>query len=137
MQTLAPNTTFDSRRTRSPTRSSASSHRSRSVSPVGLTIAPRQAQLAAHMASTATSGVGQVVATANATHSGAEQALATTTHTAGSIEGVVREHIQRLQEDTSRAVDDVIRHLATELTATTSGSVEQSELHTREMVDTL
>ena len=89
------------------------------------------------MASTAASGVGQIVATANATRSGAEQALAAATHTASSIEGVVREHIQRSQEDTSRAVDDVIHHLATELTAATSRSVEQSELHTREMVDTL
>ena len=71
------------------------------------------------MASTAASGVGQVVATADAMHSVAEQALATTTHATRSIEGIVREHIQRLQEDTSRVVDDVIHRLTTELTATT------------------
>lgn len=34
-------------------------------------------------------------------------------------------------------VDDIIHRLAMEMTAATAGSIEQSEQHTREMVDTL
>lgn len=60
-----------------------------------------------------------------------------TSHAAGLIEGIVREHVQRSQEDTSRAVDDIVHRLATGMMAATAGSLEQSELHTRGMVDTL
>lgn len=93
-QMLAPNTMFNTRRTRSPSRSSAGSRRSRSVFPVGLTILQWQVQLAAHIASTAASGVEQVVAMANAMHNVAEQALTTALDAAGSMEDVVREHVQ-------------------------------------------
>ena len=62
-QVLVPNTVFETRRARSPSRLGASSRRSHSVSPVGLTIAQRQAQLASHMASTTALNVGRVVAT--------------------------------------------------------------------------
>ena len=111
--------------------------RTRSASPVGLTIAQRQAQLAAQIASSAASGVSHVAAATDATRNVAEQALATAEQTAGSIEGIVREHVSRSQADTSRAVDDVAHRLATQLTAAASGSVERSESRTRSMVDTL
>ena len=122
---------------RSPAEASTGSRRSRSVSPAGLTIAQRQAQLAAQMASTAVSGVENVAASADATRNVAEQALATASHAAGSIEGIVRKHVQRSQEDTSRAVDDIVHRLATGMMAATAGSIEQSELPTRGLVDTL
>ena len=63
--------------------------------------------------------------------------MATASHAAGSIEGIVHEHVQRSQEDTLRAVDDIVHLLATGMMAATTGSVEQSELHTRGMVDML
>ena len=72
---LAPNTSFETRRTRSPSRSGVGSHRAQSVSPVGLTIAQRQAQLAAYVASTAASDVGRVAVTTDAMRNVAQQAL--------------------------------------------------------------
>ena len=69
------------------------SRRSCSMSPVRLTIAQRQAQFAAQMASTAVSGVENVAAVADAIRNVAEQALATPSHAARSIEGIVREHV--------------------------------------------
>ena len=135
--TIAPNTAYRMRRVQSPIETSAGMRRARAVSPVGLTIAQRQAQLAAQIASSAASGVSHVAAATDATRNVAEQALATAEHTAGSIEGIVREHISRSQADTSRAVDDVAHRLATQLKAAASGSVERSESRTRSMVDTL
>ena len=139
--TIAPNTAFRMRRAQSPietsTETSTGMRRARSVSPVGLTITQRQAQLAAQIASSAASGVSHVAAATDATRNVAEQVLATAEHTAGSIEGIVREHISKSQADTSRAVDDVAHRLATQLTAAASGSVERSESRTRSMVDTL
>ena len=134
--TIAPNTTFRMRRMQSLTETSAGMRHARSVSPVGLTIAQRQAQLAAQIASSAASVVSHVAATTDATRNVAEQALATTKHTAGSIEGIVHEHISKSQADTSRAVDDVAHRLATQLTAAASGSVERSESCMHSMVDT-
>ena len=135
--TIAPNIAFRMRHAQSPTETSTGMRRTRSASPVGLTIAQRQAQLAAQIASSAASGVSHVAAATDATRNVAEQALATAEHTAGSIEGIVREHVSRSQADTSRAVDDVAHRLATQLTAAASGSVERSESRTRSMVDTL
>ena len=135
--TIAPNTTFRMRRAQSLTETSAGMPRVRSASPVGLTIAQRQAQLAAQIASSAASGVSHVAVATDTTRNVAEQELATVEQTAGSIEGIVREHISRLQVDTLRAVDDVAHRLATQLTATASGSVERSESRTRSMVDAL
>ena len=124
---IAPNTAFRMRRAQSPIETSADMGRARSVSPVGLTIAQRQAQLAAQISSSAASGVSHVAAVIDATRNVPEQALATAEHRAGSIEGIVRKHISKLQVDTSRAVDDVAHRLATQLTAAASGSVERSE----------
>ena len=135
--TITPNTAFRMRRTQSPTETGTGMRRARSVSPVGLTIAQRQAQLATQIASSAATGVSHVAAATDATRNVAEQALATAEHTAGSIEGIVREHISKSQEDTSRAVDNVAHRLATQLTAAASGSVERSESCTHSMVDTL
>lgn len=72
MQTLPPNIAYDIRRPRSPAEASTDSRRSRSVSPVGLTIAQRQAQLAAQMVATAVWGVENVVVTEDATRNVAE-----------------------------------------------------------------
>lgn len=121
MQMLPPNTAFDIRHSRPSSRSSAGSRRSHSVSPVGLTIVQRQAQLVAQMASTAASDVGRVAAAADATRNVAEQALATASHAAGLIEGILCEHIQRLHVDKSRVVDDVAHCLATELMIAAAG----------------
>ena len=134
---IAPNTAFMMRRTQSPVETSMGMRRARSVSPVGFTIVQRQAQLATQIASSAASAVSHVAAATDAMHNVAEQALATATHTAGSIEGIVREHITRLQADNSKAVDDVAHRLAAELTAVASGSVERSESRIWSMVDTL
>ena len=134
---IAPNTAFMTRRAQSPVETSIGMHRARSVSPVGLTITQRQAQLATQIASSAASGVSHVATATDATRNVAEQALATATHTAGSIEGIVREHITRSQADTSKAVDNVAHCLAAELTAAASGSVERKEARTQSMVDTL
>ena len=98
-QTLPLNTAYDIWRPRSLAEANTGSERSRSVSPVGLIIAQRQAQLAAQMPLTAVSGVENVAATADATRNVAEQALATASHTAGSIEGILRKHVQHSQED--------------------------------------
>ena len=135
--TIVLNTTFRMPCVQSPIETSAGMRRARSISPVGLTIAQRQAQLATRIASSAASEVSNVVAATDVTRNVAEQALATAEQTAGSIEGIVREHISRSQADTLRAVDDVVHRLATQLTAAASGSVEHSESHTRSMVDTL
>ena len=135
--TIVPNTAFRMRCTQSLTETSTGMRRARSASPVGLTIAQRQAQLAAQIASSAASGVSHVAAATDATRNVAEQVLATAEQTARSIEGIVHEHISKLQADTSRTVDDVAHHLATQLTAAASGSVERSESRTRSMVDTL
>ena len=93
--------------------------------------------MAAQIASSAASGVSHVAAATDATQNVAEQALATAEQTAGSIEGIVHELISRSQADTSRAFDDVVHRLATQLTAAVSGSVEHSESRTRSMVDML
>lgn len=85
--------TFGTRHARSPIGSSGGSRRSCSVYPVGLTIAQRQAQLVAHIAPIAASGVEQVAATADVTRNIAEQALTTTIHATRSIEDVVCEHV--------------------------------------------
>ena len=135
--TIASNIAFRMRHAQLPTETSARMRRARSASPVGLTIAQRQAQLAAQIASSAASGVSHVAATIDTTRNVAEQALATAEQTAGSIEGIVCEHISRSQVDTSCAVDDVAHRLATQLTAATPGSVERSESRTRSMVDML
>ena len=45
------------------------------------------------MASTAVSGVENVAASADATRNVAEQTLATAWYTAGSVEGIIREHV--------------------------------------------
>ena len=136
-QTLLPNTMFDIRRPRLLAEVNTSSGRSRSVSPMGLTIAQRQAQLAAQMASTAISDVENAAATVDATRNVAEQALATASHATRLIEGILREHVKRLQKDTSRVVDDIVHRLAIEMTAATTGSAKQSKLRTCGMVDTL
>ena len=60
------------RRAQSPTATSAGMRRARSVSPVGLTIAQQQAQLAVQMESNAASDVSHVVASAHATQNVAE-----------------------------------------------------------------
>ena len=49
----------------------------------------------------------------------------------------MREHISKSQADTSRAVDDVVHRLATQLTVAASGNVERSESRTGSVVDTL
>ena len=78
---------------------------------MGLTITQRQAQLAVEMASTAVSDVGRVAAMADAMRNVAEQALAASSHTTGSIKGIVRKHIQHSQEDMLQAVDDIAHRL--------------------------
>ena len=75
MQATAPNTAFDARRARSTSRSDIGPRRTRSVFPMGLTLAQRQAQLAANIASSAASDVGRVAATVDATRNVAVQAL--------------------------------------------------------------
>ena len=74
-QAPAPNTAFAALRARSLSPSGAGSRRSRSVSPMGLTIMQRQAQLAANIASTAASDVGRIAATTDATRNVAQQAM--------------------------------------------------------------
>ena len=135
--TIAPNTAFRMRRVQSLTETSTGMRCARSASPVGLTIAQRQAQLAGQIASSVASGVSHVAVATDATRNVAKQALTTAEQTAGSIEEIVYEHISRSQVDTSRAVDDVVHRLATQLTAAASGSVERSESCTHSMVDTL
>ena len=101
------------RRAQSLTETSVGMRCARLASPVGLTIAQRQAQLAAQIASSAASGVSHVALATDAARNVAEQELATAEQTARSIEGIVREHISRSQADTSRVVDDVAHCLAT------------------------
>ena len=93
--------------------------------------------MAAQIASSAASGVSHVAAATDAPRNVAKQALTTVEQTARSIEGIVCEHISRSQVDTSRAVDDVVYRLATQLIAAALSSVERSESCMRSMVDTL
>ena len=65
-QPTALNAAFDARRARSTSRSGIGPRCTRSVSPMGLTLAQRQAQLAANIASSAASDVGRVAAIADA-----------------------------------------------------------------------
>ena len=80
----APNTAFDARRARSTSRLSAGLCHSWSVSPMGLTITQRQAQLVANIVSTAASDVGRVAVTVDVARNVAQQALETASHTAES-----------------------------------------------------
>ena len=136
-ETHAPNTVFARHDARSPTRPTSSTRRSRPISPLGISIAQRRAQLAANLAASAASGVGQVAASVDATRNVAETALATATATQDSIEETIREHVQQTRVETSQAVDDVVHRLATEITAAASGSVATSEAQTREIVQGL
>ena len=94
-QMLVLNTASDTRRTRSSSRLGAGSRRSWSVSPGGLSIAQRQAQLAANIASTAASDVGRVATTADATRNVTQQAVETVSHAAESA-GQSRAHARKL-----------------------------------------
>lgn len=89
------------------------------------------------MTSTAISGIENIAALADTTRNVAEQVLATASHAAGPIEGIIRKHVQRLQKDTSKSVDDIVHRLATRMMAATARFVEQSELRTCGIVDTL
>ena len=132
-QATAPNTAFDALRARSTSRSGTGSRRTRSVSPVGLTLAQRQAQLAANIASTAASDVGRVAATADATRNVAQQALAAAsqaTETAGQSEA----HAQKLFDtmrnelrakfDEDRAADETRRGQTETRIAALGSSIE-------------
>ena len=108
-QAPAPNTAFAARRARSLSPSGAGSRRSRSVSPVGLTIAQRQAQLAANIASTAASDVGRVAATADATRNVAQQAMEAASQaaeTAGQSEARSRKLFETMRDELRAKFDE-------------------------------
>ena len=94
---------------------------------MGLTIAQRQAQLAANVAPTAASNVGRVTASADATCNVAQRALETTsqaTKTSGQNEAHARELFAKLRDelrakfDEDRVTDETRRgQVETRLTA--------------------
>ena len=101
-QATAPNTAFDARRARSTSRSGTGPRRTRSVSPVGLTLAQRQAQLAANIASSAASDVGRVAAAADATRNVAQQAMEAASQaaeTAGQSEAHARKLFETMRDE--------------------------------------
>lgn len=79
-ETHVVNTTFSQRIARSSTQAASLGHRrSRSVSPIGVSVAQRHAQLAASMAESATFGVERVAPSVADTRNVAEAALRTAT----------------------------------------------------------
>ena len=97
---------------------------------MGLTIAQRQAQLAANIASIATSDVGRVAATADATRNVAQQAIEAASQaaeTAGQSEGRARKLFETMRDelrakfDEDRVTDETQRG-QTEARITTLGS---------------
>ena len=108
-QATAPNTAFDARRARLMSRSGTRPRRTRSVSPMGLTLAQRQAQLAANMASSAASDVGRVAAAADATRNVAQQAMETASHaieTAGQSEGRAQKLFETMRDELRAKFDE-------------------------------
>lgn len=136
-ETRAPNTVFAQCGGRSLTRSTSSGHRRRSISPIGISIAQKRAELATNMAANAASGIGQVTASVDATHNIVETVLEMAIATQGSIEETIRAHIQQSLTETSQTVDDIVHRLATEITTAASGFVMASETPTREIMQGL
>ena len=129
-QATTSNTAFDARCARSTSRLGAGPRCTRSVSPVGLTLAQRQAQLTTNMASSAASDVGRVAAAADATRNVAQQAMETASQaaeTAGQSEARARKLFETMQDELRAKFDedrvaDETWHGQTEARMTTLGT---------------
>ena len=155
---VAPNSAFGQRRSLPRGRSASPAPR-RVVSPIGVSVAQRRAQMAEQIAETAISGVGCMEEEMRHTRSVAEAAIAeaaavsscmesnvvhvvvqTEAKTAQAVMALaerVRESVVETEASTSHTVRSVVQQLEREIEATTMGAIVTSEMKTKSAVQGL
>ena len=152
----APNSAFERRRAMTRARSASPGLR-RSLSPLGISVAQRRAQLTEQVAESAMSGVGRVadetrrarevaeaaIAEAKSVHGEVQSKVASLTaradasaaHAVEVLSGRVQEVAEQSQVQTSRVAVAVAQQLEKEIEAAASSTAATAEIHTRTAVE--